>query len=201
MKALFRLLFLSLALLSFVGDQASKYGIFRWLYNDGIGDQKQVVDGWFCLRADYIPNGPEGDCALTTWSGKILPRVNKGALFGLGNEHEHRSNFFFACVSVAAAVFIFVWGFRKAGPKDRLLTFSLGLILGGTLGNFYDRVVFGGVRDFFDFYKIGFPVFNVADCCLVVGAFLLLTQAIFFTKPEQAPASGEETKTAFAVQS
>jgi signal peptidase II len=55
---------------------------------------------------------------------------------------------------------------------------ALGLILAGTVGNLYDRLVFHGVRDFLYFYKIEWPVFNVADCCLVVGAGLLLLQAL-----------------------
>ena len=45
----------------------------------------------------------------------------------------------------------------------------------------------GGVRDFLYFYKIEWPVFNVADCCLVCGAFLLLAQA-FLAQPVAAPA-------------
>ena len=66
---------------------------------------------------------------------------------------------------------------------------ALGLILGGTIGNLYDRLVFGGVRDFLYFYKIEWPVFNVADCCLVVGAALLLVQAVFVApQEEQQPA-------------
>jgi lipoprotein signal peptidase len=56
------------------------------------------------------------------------------------------------------------------------------LILAGTLGNLFDRVVFGGVRDFLYFYWFEWPVFNVADCFLVCGAGLLLLQA-FATAP------------------
>jgi lipoprotein signal peptidase len=65
---------------------------------------------------------------------------------------------------------------------------ALGLILGGTVGNLYDRLVFGGVRDFMYFHRNSFewPVFNIADCCLVVGAVLLLVQAVFVT-PKQNP--------------
>ena len=56
---------------------------------------------------------------------------------------------------------------------------ALGLILAGTVGNLYDRLVFNGVRDFLHFYYVEWPVFNFADCCLVVGAGLLLVQAMF----------------------
>ena len=70
---------------------------------------------------------------------------------------------------------------------------ALGLILGGTIGNLYDRLVFGGVRDFLYFYKIEWPVFNVADCCLVVGAGVLLVQALFVAPaPEQPPVPDDE---------
>ena len=74
------------------------------------------------------------------------------------------------------------------------------LILGGTLGNLYDRVVFHGVRDFLHWsYAFDWPVFNIADCCLVSGAFLLLFQA-FFAKHEQAAAEhAEQTVTQSAA--
>ena len=61
--------------------------------------------------------------------------------------------------------------------------------LAGTVGNFYDRIVFHGVRDFLYFYKIDWPVFNVADCCLVVGASLLLVQALLIAPRNAATAA------------
>jgi lipoprotein signal peptidase len=68
----------------------------------------------------------------------------------------------------------------------------LGLILAGTLGNLYDRILFNGVRDFFHWdYLYNWPVFNVADCCLVVGAGLLLVQA-FAKEGAKAPARDTE---------
>ena len=60
----------------------------------------------------------------------------------------------------------------------------------------YDRVVFQGVRDFlYWYYKIDWPVFNIADCCLVCGAGLLLAQA-FLTRhePSEAPTSDSVTQ-------
>src|SRR5436305_586252 len=68
---------------------------------------------------------------------------------------------------------------------------SLGLILAGTLGNLYDRIVFSGVRDFLHWYRyFDWPVFNIADCCLVCGAGLLLAHAFFTVEREaQEPAA------------
>ena len=94
----------------------------------------------------------------------------------------------FGTVSVLAALGISLWGLAARTGRDKWLCVALGLILGGTVGNLFDRVVFGGVRDFLYFYLIDWPVFNVADSCLVVGAGLLLVQAVFGKKKEpEAP--------------
>jgi lipoprotein signal peptidase len=121
-----------------------------------------------------------------------MPRVNHGALFGLGQGQKGLANGFFATVSVLAAIAIVIWAVRRGTARERGLMAALGLILGGTLGNLYDRIVFGGVRDFLYFYKIEWPVFNVADCCLVVGAALLLIQAIFVAPAAEKPVENEE---------
>jgi lipoprotein signal peptidase len=176
-------LFWSLALVGFGVDQASKYGIFRWLYNDGQGGRVAVIPGAFYLVADYSNVKDAGDSVfspLRTWSGEHLPRLNHGALFGIGNRDAdgNDSNLLFAIVSVAAAAVIIFWATRQQTGQDRWLSCALGLILAGTLGNLYDRVVFQGVRDFFHWnYLFDWPVFNVADSCLVCGAGLLLLQA------------------------
>ena len=120
-----------------------------------------------------------------------MPRVNHGALFGIGGGQKGVANGVFAAVSVAAAIAILVWGTRRNPAREKGLMAALGLILGGTVGNLYDRIVFGGVRDFLYFYKIEWPVFNVADCCLVIGAGLLLVQA-FFTQPHVVPQEAVE---------
>ncbi len=73
---------------------------------------------------------------------------------------------------------------------------ALGLILSGTLGNLFDRVVFNGGRDFLYFYWIEWPVFNVADCCLVCGAFLLLAQAFWPPAPVAEHATAETANAA-----
>ena len=97
------------------------------------------------------------------------------------------ANVVFALVSFLASGAIVYWVTFTAAKRDRLLCACLGLILAGTLGNLYDRLVFGGVRDFLHYHGwFEWPIFNVADCCLVVGSFLLLVQA-FWVKEAVAP--------------
>jgi hypothetical protein len=84
----------------------------------------------------------------------------------------------FAVISLVAAAGIGWWSMTSATVKDRWLCVALGLILAGTLGNLYDRLVFNGVRDFLHWdFLYNWPVFNLADCCLVFGAGLLIIQA------------------------
>jgi signal peptidase II len=189
MHRTYRWLLITFAAIGLTADQTSKYGVFRWLYKDGqyaesYGNSHEVVPGWFKLIAQFDPDSPRCECGfadLQTWSAPVMPRVNHGALFGMGGSKKGTANGFFAGVSVVAALAIVVWGLRRNTARDPWLMATLGLILAGTVGNLYDRLVFNGVRDFLYFYRIDWPVFNVADCCLVVGAGLLLFQAVFIT--------------------
>ena len=83
-----------------------------------------------------------------------------------------------------AALGISIWAVFRGKRADGWMCAALGLILGGTVGNCFDRIVFEGVRDFLYFYKINWPVFNVADCCLVCGAIILLGHAFLVKTPK-----------------
>ncbi len=175
----YRWLFWTLALVGLAVDQASKYAIFC----SGQESKIPLLDGKFELSTQFLP-GQDSSTGLLhflrTFGGDTLPYVNTGALFGMGRD----ANVVFAVVSVVAALAILAWSLRPAAGRDRFLSVALGLILAGTLGNLYDRVVFGGVRDFLHwYYLVDWPVFNLADCFLVCGAFLLLVQA-FGTRHE-----------------
>lgn len=183
----YRALLWGLALIAFSLDQSSKYSVFRWLYNEGNGGTFNVVPGWFELIAQFTGQPIESGTwrePFQRFNGSIMPHVNNGALFGLGNGFGMTANGFFAVVSLLAAIAIIVWSIRVKVAGDVVLFTALGLILGGTLGNLFDRIIFHGVRDFLDFYWFRFPVFNVADCCLVCGAGLLLIQAMWPAKME-----------------
>ena len=64
----------------------------------------------------------------------------------------------------------------KNKPESRLEKLGYGLILGGALGNLFDRVIYGYVIDFFDFYIFGYdyPIFNLADSFIFVGVIILV---------------------------
>ncbi len=207
----YRWLFLTLAFVGLTLDLGTKYTMFRWLYNSGVPTERDafriysngthvvhgeydLIPGWFKFTAEFDPGTPPCDCQiknpLQTWSAPLMPRVNHGALFGLGQQHKGLANGVFAGICALAAIGIIIWVMRGIARHDLWLCLSLGLITAGALGNFYDRLVFGGVRDFLHFYWFEFPVFNVADCCLVVGAGLLLVQSLFATE-EKKPADGE----------
>ncbi len=167
----YRVLLWILALSGLILDQSSKYGVFAWL--GGESNSEHVVfrtdqGTGFQLVAQF-----ESDAA-----GVRVPHVNQGALFGFLRDHKTLANSGFAVISLLAAAAIVYWSTHKSTARDRWLCCALGLILAGTLGNFYDRIVFNGVRDFLHWnYLFDWPVFNIADCCLVCGAGLLLLQA------------------------
>jgi lipoprotein signal peptidase len=158
-------------------DQSSKYGVFAWLGEKS--EHEYVVfrtdKGGFQLVAQFERDELGGD---RLDGGSRVPHVNQGALFGFLRDHKTLANSGFAVISLLAAAAIVYWSTHRSTARDRWLCAALGLILAGTLGNFYDRVVFNGVRDFLHWnYLFDWPVFNIADCCLVCGAGLLLLQA------------------------
>ncbi len=190
----------SLALIGVLADQATKYGVFAWL--EGLDSHTYAVFQTAPEKRFFtaVPVETSFERRLeqrgfflevafeTDPAGRTVPHVNHGALFGFLREYQTAANGGFALISLLAAAAIAWWSAHKNTARDRWLCISLGLILAGTLGNFYDRLVYNGVRDFLHWnYQFDWPVFNVADCCLVVGACLLLLQAFFVPakQPEQ----------------
>jgi len=106
----------------------------------------------------------------------IVHSQNRGVAFGLFNDSssEWRTTIL-VLLSIAAVVVVSVllWNAQRL---DRLSMWGFALILGGAAGNVFDRVMWGRVTDFLEFY-IGpyhWPTFNVADSAIVVGSSVLL---------------------------
>ena len=75
---------------------------------------------------------------------------------------------------------------KKLGGKTSVLFgISVGLIVGGCLGNMIDRIFLGYVRDFINFQFMNFPVFNFADVALTIGTIIMLVYFLFFFSKEE----------------
>jgi signal peptidase II len=106
---------------------------------------------------------------------------NTGAAFGLlaGQASPLRTGFFLVVSLVAMGVVLWMLYRLPSGQKVELV--ALSLILGGALGNVFDRVRLGEVVDFIDVYYRGYhwPAFNVADSAISIGVILLLYRLVF----------------------
>ena len=118
----------------------------------------------------------------------VIPRVfrithvlNTGAAFSLfeGARSQETVRWTLIGFSLFAAVVVMILLF-KIGKRWNLTTIALGLILGGAIGNLYDRIVLHHVIDFLEVHIVHYhwPDFNVADSCIVVGACLLLLETL-----------------------
>jgi signal peptidase II len=101
---------------------------------------------------------------------------NTGAAFGfLAGSHEFFRRTFLIGFSLAAIAFILVM-LRRLPPGEKALTIALGFILSGAVGNLIDRLLYGEVIDFLDFYWSDYhwPAFNVADSFITIGVVVIL---------------------------
>ena len=100
---------------------------------------------------------------------------NKGAAFSFLANAGGWQRWFFTAIAVVVVGIMLGW-LRKLKEDEKWLACALALIMGGALGNLYDRVLYGQVTDFLLFYvhPYYFPAFNVADMAISVGAFMLI---------------------------
>ena len=112
----------------------------------------------------------------------IESAFNKGAAFG----SFAGARWFFIALSVPVmALIIYLVATKKIG-KSKFLGITMGLLLGGIVGNLIDRIIFAGVRDFIYFKSINFAIFNMADAFITIGTVCLIVYIIFFWKKEKS---------------
>lgn len=176
------------------GIRASRWVLFLCLALGGAAfdlSTKSVI---------FAKVGPPGSPPVAIAPGvlELHTNYNPGALWGFGRSLPH-SGLIFAGLSVLAGVAIVAWLFLGGAASSLTLTIALGLIMAGAIGNCYDRLVYGQVRDFVHFHvdSIGFDwaIFNFADTMLVAGAVIL---ALFAARPE--PAAPTESPAAMPSQ-
>ncbi|MGO2879102.1 MAG: signal peptidase II [Halomonas sp.] len=104
---------------------------------------------------------------------------NTGAAFSFLASHPGWQRWFFAVIAIGASVGLTIW-LSRVRADEKLLAISLPLIIGGALGNLYDRLVHGYVVDFLSFHVAGwyYPAFNVADIGITLGAIGLIWESV-----------------------
>src|SRR5690606_13493175 len=113
---------------------------------------------------------------------------NPGAAFSFLSNASGWQRWFFTGIAAVVSVMLIVWIARIAATK-KLETFALAMILGGAVGNLYDRVQHGYVVDFIVVhYKDNyFPAFNLADSSITLGAILIILD-LFLTREKPTDA-------------
>lgn len=125
-------------------DQVIKFIIVDSLFNSSI----RIIDG--VLSFTYVENN--------------------GGAYGIGND----STFMFIIVSLVIITLIIKFILSKNNSIPIHILFSLGLIVAGGIGNLIDRIFRGFVIDYIDFNSIiKYPVFNLADICVVIGCLII----------------------------
>lgn len=131
---------------------------------------KYVASAWLAY-ARPVPVLPFFDLTLLH---------NTGAAFSFLAGHDGWQRWFFATIAVGASVGLSLW-MRRLKAHETLLAVALALIIGGALGNLYDRLVHGYVVDFLSFHwgqRYYFPAFNLADVAITLGAAGIILESL-----------------------
>ena len=144
---------MAIAAVILVGDQLSKFFVLHGM-ELGFGERLAI--------APFID---------------ILLTFNRGISYGLFQQDGEFGRWLLVCLKLAAAGLFAFW---LARSQSRLVAVSLGLLIGGAIGNALDRMVYGAVVDFVSLHAFGWRwyVFNLADTAIVAGVLGLLYDAV-----------------------
>jgi len=169
---------------------AARFGKLAWLWISLVViAADQISKHWFVANLDVyeqivvIPD-------LFSWT----LAYNRGAAFSFLANEAGWQRWFFAVIALAVSAVLVVW-LRRLKTNETWLAIALALVLGGAIGNLYDRVVLGHVVDFIlvhwktEWY---FPAFNIADSAITVGAVLLALDMFRGNKPANSGATGAQ---------
>ncbi len=120
---------------------------------------------------------------------------NSGSAFSFLADKLWSQLFFKILTGVALVAFGVIWYFSLK-KKYTLLSVAMAFVVGGTIGNFVDRLVFDSVRDFIGmtFFGWNFPIFNIADVCLTVGVILFMIHFLFIDNDALFKKKDKESK-------
>ena len=163
---------LIIALAAFLADRVSKWWVLEVLDLDRVG------------RIEILPFL---DFRMV-W--------NRGISMGLFQADGDGGRLALIILTTLVSIFILVWLIRT---QEKILAIALGLVLGGAVGNIWDRISYGAVADFVHLHvgNLSFYIFNVADSVITLGVILLLADALLLpqkqpTRPLEENGSGKE---------
>ena len=152
--------------------------MLKWLWISGlvaILDQitKWMASAWMEPNAAY---------PVFSWFNLTLVH-NTGAAFSFLSDADGWQRWFFIALSIAVSAAIIVW-LKRLHAGEHWTAAALALILGGAIGNLIDRIAYGHVVDFIQWYydRWYWPTFNIADSAITVGAAILIIHGVFFQK-------------------
>ena len=117
---------------------------------------------------------------------------NPGAAFSFLADQPGWQRWFFTAIATIACIVFVVW-LSKTPKENKILSVGFALMLSGALGNLIDRVLFGYVIDFLDFYvgNAHWPAFNVADSVILIGAALMIIDSFKAERAKKSETSAE----------
>lgn len=140
-------------------------------------NKKILIIATIALALDQISKVLTGIFLTLNQSIKVIPNFfyltlvhNEGAAWGLFSDAK-------VVIAIGTIIaLILIYHFIYCFKQNKRNNLAFGLLIGGLGGNLIDRILFGYVRDFLDFYifNYDYPVFNIADVCIVLGVILLI---------------------------
>ncbi len=158
-------------------DQASKYAVFyghvigKLGYTGAPSDLAALKQFLVSVAArNSIP--ADGKFVVLSFT------ANDAALFGIGNGTQWAARLLASMTAVFLFLLLF-FAIRNHKKMSRLSAFTYGLLIGGSIGNLYDRIAFGYVRDMIYAKFIDFPIFNIADSAICIAIALIVIETLF----------------------
>lgn len=121
---------------------------------------------------------------IVLWEGvfELNYLENRGAAFGM---MQGQKTFFLICTAVVLVLLAIIYNRLPQNKRFHPLRVIGVMLVAGAIGNMIDRAMQSYVVDFFYFKLIDFPIFNVADCYVTVGAFVMAFLFLFYYKEEE----------------
>lgn len=149
--------------------------LFKWFLLAGL---IFLLDQW--VKLIIIENISLYDRVKINDFINITHQRNPGAAFSFLADAGGWQRWFLSTIAIAVCLYIVYWLKELEKENKILLPYGLSLVLGGALGNLFDRIMLGYVTDYFQVLIFGwpFPSFNIADAAISIGAVLIIVDAV-----------------------